>query len=348
MPANESRVTTSVEAAVVSSQTVRCPSPSCGDSCIPARLVRRAILPGGRRAEPPAPLEVLLEERDQRRQQPAAVHHERHRLLRLVALGIQRKQRALPVHDDQLDRQLVGDRDLLAVRGELREPLRGMGVLQPGTRHDGLHGQAPPHRVPLDLVEVVLEGDDSGRRHRRDQRADLVPRLALHRDEPAPDRGRPGEDLDGRAGAPGVGGAVPLGEFGDEVLDAVQCRTPGLQERAEREDGGGRPVPDVVPVPLGAGEPTLDEPGEGAQDRLRVRRGVAESGGIAVRPVHKQPVDAVLFGVETEQCEQRRTLGNRLHPYPTPLCHPTRGGQGNGAPGADTITALVARGREGP
>ncbi|GAA3485871.1 hypothetical protein GCM10018966_104040 [Streptomyces yanii] len=130
--------------------------------------------------------------------------------------------------------------------------------------------------------------------------------LILHQQEPAPDRSRPRQHLDGRSRGVGLGGTVTFGKGCHERLDAVQGRPPGFQQRPEREHGGGGPVPeDGVADGLGAGETPFHQDVEGARDLLDTPGRLArERGGFTVGPVDEEPVHGVLQRLQTEEREQ--------------------------------------------
>ncbi|WP_405718972.1 hypothetical protein [Streptomyces sp. NBC_00046] len=120
-------------------------------------------------------------------------------------------------------------------------------------------------------------------------------------------RRRAGQHLHRRSRCVRLRGAVALGEIPDQRLDPVQRRPAGFEERSEREDGRGGPVPDgVLGIrPRGTGEPAFDQRVEGARRPGAAHR-ARERGRFAVGTVHEQAVDRVLVRSEAEQGQQGR------------------------------------------
>ncbi|MFF4824692.1 hypothetical protein ACFY20_16955 [Streptomyces sp. NPDC001312] len=98
-----------------------------------------------------------------------------------------------------------------------------MRDFRPVTLDDTAYDDPAPGHLVLDLVVVLLEGEHRGHPSQRQHGAHLADGLALHQQQSAPDRRGTRQHLDGRASGVGLGGAVPLGEVGDQGFDAVQC-----------------------------------------------------------------------------------------------------------------------------
>lgn len=194
----------------------------------------------------------------------------------LVALGVERQQSGPAIHEDHLDRQDFDDGDLLAVREDIGQRVRGARLFETAALHDGAQGDAAVHRLALGLFEVVLKGDHLRHPHRGHEGAHLLPRLALHGEEPAPDRRRAGEHFHWRVR---LGGAVPFRQVADERLDPVQRGTAGFEERTEGENGRGGAVTDSPVAVFGAGESAFHEEAERADDAVRRGPGAARAAG---------------------------------------------------------------------
>ncbi len=275
----------------------------------PAGTVRAGS--GAGVAQPPALLEVLVEERTERGEQPGAVHDERHGFA--LALRVEGQQGDAPVDDDQLDGHLVGDDDVLALSHVGGQRGGRFGTFEPVTLDDAAHDDPAPGHLVLDLVVVVLEGEHRGHPSKRQHGAHLADGLALHQQESAPDRRGPRQHLDGRARGMGLGGAVPLGEVGDEGFDAVQGGAAGFEEGTEGEHRrGGAVARRALVGAVGVGQAALDQEVEGARHfGGPPRRRVCQRVRITVGPVDEEPVDGALPGAQAELGEQGRVRGVR-------------------------------------